>query len=142
MIRKIDEGLYQTGTLIWEESDVPPDVDVVLFCAKVEPAMVPEGGTTLVFQFEDSERGVPPDKWEALVHLCASIADQKVMTVCQAGENRSGLASALVLIGRGVAVWDAVKKVQSSGKTIITEFPGPLWNRGFVDQLLLMKDAP
>ena len=137
---RVAEGLYQTGLFLWSDDSEPPEVDVVLFCAGEDVRMLPPGAESVQFRFDDIEEGLPAERFAALLALCERLAGKRVMTVCAAGENRSGLASALILVARGMTPFEALLKVRAGGRTIVSGYPYPLWNPGFTSQLLAMHD--
>lgn len=137
---RIAENLYQTGTAIWPVGQVPPHVDVILFCAREMSAMVEPGVERVAFPFIDAPDGLSEERFLELAALCRELSSRRVMTVCEAGENRSGLASALVLVGRGLSPSEALAVVRSHGPTPYTGAAHLLWNDGFVKQLLSLEE--
>ena len=142
---RVAEGLYQGAMRYVAErwSEIRGTVDVVLILAH-EVEFIPAeyiGPWKIVFPIPDDPNGLDPDTWERLRDLVGWIAQaqRRVLTVCHMGENRSGLASALLLIERGCCPADAINLVRAAGPA----HGGPhlLWNPGFEKQIREIADA-
>ena len=140
---KIEEGLVQTGLMIgagelWFQAK--PEViwqlteDLSDF-PRIEES---DGFVKIVTPIPDDERH-PLDRevLERLWSIARFVADKRVLTVCAAGQNRSGLASALILIARhGISGDEAIVRVQGySGRAYSFHDTVVLWNRDFQRQL-------
>ena len=136
-MNQIAEGLYQGA--LWDAVKGPlPDVDVILLLTpESEKVSLPikEGVEIRRFPITDAQLGL--DRWtfERLSGICKDIATKRVLTLCFRGENRAGLASALILYHRGVSPENAIETVQRNGPLKSVERPHALWNQGFVRQI-------
>ena len=115
----ITDALWQTGTLRHGMGDpVPDDARVV------DMRWVP-----------DSEDGLTTAEFRKLVGFLSEIpANAPAVTMCEAGENRSGLASVVLLVLRGMDVDEAILLVREKVPPI-TDQRWVFWNRGFVAQV-------
>lgn len=120
---RIHDDLYQSPARVAKTHDFD-----VVFWMKASPPKAQFGKQIVIdFPVPDSEKGLEQDQIETLWSLVNSVKDKKILTVCQAGQNRSGLVSAMVLMARGLPVETAIGKVQAHN--------GALWNPGFQRQL-------
>ena len=100
----------------------------VIFWMKASPPKAVFGENTVIdFPIPDDDQGIPQERLMELWALTGAVKRKKVLTVCQAGQNRSGLASAMILMHRGLSAQQAIMTVQAQN--------GALWNEGFVRQL-------
>ena len=137
-VKQIAAGLWQ-GALVhvldeWEE--ITEEVDVVLVMAEVAGNPFPWTGKNLnilLDPIDDDPSGAAD--FSRLKALAVAFCDQRVLTVCHAGENRSGLMSALILRARGLTPFEAVLFVQQNGP-VNTDNDHSFWNPGFVQQVL------
>jgi len=109
------------------------DIDVIwLMADMVEqlPAKVP----LLQTPIPDDPNGLPDALFAYLQRWAKVLSGVRVLTVCHMGENRSGLASALLLMAQGKTAQGAIAAIRASG-TPLTDNPYFLWNPGFVRQL-------
>src|SRR3990167_6331127 len=144
-IYRIDDRLYQGAMRFVSEQwqcvleDIEPDV-VLLMAEEVE--LIPHDDFPLIIGFPvpDDPNGLNSGTFKELSKLCRIIGDSTVLTVCHMGENRSGLASALILVHYGYSPTEAIdlirKQVQPN-----SDAPHVLWNPGFVKQLLEFERA-
>ena len=137
---EVEPGLYQGAMRIvvenWEE--IRGAIDVVLICAHTVE-FIPEeyipAVTKIVFCIPDDPNGLDEETLARLRAICEFVKDQRVLTVCHMGENRSGLASALILIARGRTSQEAIRLIRASGAVRSHGKPYLLWNPGFVKQV-------
>jgi len=122
---QIAEGLFQAPACT---VNTLPDVDVIFWCCGGSHP-IPEFGKQVVidYSFNDDPNGTDPETYANLKTLAKFVRNQRVLTVCQAGQNRSGLVSALILKARGFTTEQAISTVQAQN--------GALWNPGFLGQL-------
>jgi len=132
-MKQIAEGLWQTGTL--HEERIPiNDVDVVFWmCGQAPPA--PFGKILIDYPIPDDPDGLPKEVFQDLWALACALRDKNILTVCNAGENRSGLVSVLVLLARGLNVERAISIVQENGPRYSADKEHAFWNPGFVRQV-------
>ncbi len=88
---------------------------------------------TVLTPVPDDARGLSDKTLELLWAVANGLAGFRLLIVCRAGENRSGLAAALVLMARGLSVEQAIAQVQERGPATTHEHA--LWNPGFLDDL-------
>ena len=126
---EIAPGLYQATWI--DASTWTGSVDVLVYMAgdaQVNPH-IPQ----ISFPIDDNAEGC--DQFAEVQALAKSVVSKQVLTVCQVGENRSGLLSALILIERGWHPVSAVTTVQYYGPHNSPTQPHSFWNPGFVRQV-------
>jgi protein-tyrosine phosphatase len=139
-ITQIDDGLFQGGVLDVQRewANLKEHVDVVLVLTNEfgDHGLLPDDGPQIIyFGIPDCATGLDQHVFDELRARCAALADKRVLTVCFMGENRSGLASALVLMARGKAPADAAKLVHERGPHRSVSQPHSFWNPGFNRQV-------
>jgi hypothetical protein len=123
-MHEVEEGLWQSSA--YDAARMPLTTDFMLWlCYESSP---PHDSRVFYFPIPDSAEGLSIEHFWGLYGICQVLEGRTVTTVCAMGQNRSGLASAMILIARGWRVGDAIARVQ-------TKIPNGLWNEGFVDQL-------
>lgn len=132
--------MKQISAHLWQSdahSAAPPTDDAVIYWMCGNAPAAPLGCVMVDFPIHDSDKGVPPEVFKDLVHLAFTFAHRPVLTVCQCGENRSGLMSALTLIARGFAVDRAIEIVQLNGPLACSKGDKrrSFWNEAFVKQV-------
>ena len=135
---QIEPGLWQGAMRLVAEEGLPEDVDVVLICAhEVERIDVgyDSGIVKIVFPVPDEPSGLDAETFTRLMDLCFWVARRRVLTVCHMGENRSGLASCLILMARGKTAEEAIAAIRASGPPRSSGKPYLFWNPGFVQQV-------
>lgn len=136
-MKEIAPGLYQGA--LWDATQGNlPDVDVVLLLTpESDRAALPEKPNVEVIKFPITDAQLGLDRWtfDKLSGICKRISDKRVLTLCFRGENRAGLASALILYHRGVSPENAVETVQRNGPLKSVGRPHSFWNAGFVRQV-------
>ena len=110
------------------------DVDVVLLMAD-EIEKIPCTVPVFTFSIADDPHGMPDDEFWRLYATVRLFAPWRVLTVCHMGENRSGLASVMILVARGMPVKDAIATVRRAGPAISVGQPHLFWNPGFAAQV-------
>lgn len=139
-MNQIAPGLYQGALYDAVQLGMPKDVDtILLLTSESDSVKLPHGQTTplpevIRFPIQDVQAGLDQWTFRKLSEICERIASKKVCTLCFKGENRAGLASALILIHRGYSPEEAIKTVQSNGPSK-TAGKTSLWNMGFQRQL-------
>lgn len=135
-MQEIAPGLYQAALAhasTWTAA--PQHVDVaVLMASQAEP--LPAGIEHQYFPIDDDAAGC--NHLDEVRSLASTLAQQRVLTVCHMGENRSGLLSALILIARGMDAATAVRTVQTRGPHNSPTQAHSFWNPGFVKQVLAL----
>ena len=130
-MKKISEGLWQVG-ILFDEEGLPEEADTVFW-------MIDNTGSvagSLIFvryPIPDNDQGLDDEVFLCLWGLVQALANRKVVAVCQAGENRSGLVATMILIARGEKVEDAIATVQKNGNARTHKHS--FWNPGFVAQV-------
>ena len=129
-VREIAPGLYQAA---WTDASTwtGGSVDVLVYMAG--DAQVNPNIPQISFPIDDNAEGC--DRFADVQTLAKSLASKQVLTVCQIGENRSGLLSALILVARGWDPISAVTTVQYHGPHHSATQPHSFWNPGFVRQV-------
>ena len=118
---KIEEGLWQSGLMIgagerwakarpeviWQLTEDVPEYPRIEEC---------QGVVKIVSPIEDDDRTTMSDEvFARLWSIAKFVAGRQVLTVCMAGQNRSGLASALILLARhGYSGKAAIKVVRAA----------------------------
>ena len=137
---RIEDGLYQGAMRIVVEHwpEIRNAVDVVLILAhSVEfiPEEYEPGIVKIVMPIPDDPNGLDQERWDRLWSICEFVKDKRVLTVCHMGENRSGLASAMILMARGRSPAEAIRLIRASGPARSAGQPYLLWNPGFARQV-------
>ena len=112
--------------------EIPEGVEVVFWMIP-EPPQTPEGAIVVHYPIDDNDQGLDEDVFLRLYHLVDSLSDLRILTVCHAGENRSGLVSTMTLIAREIPVEEAIRTVQANGNANYGDHS--FWNPGFVAQV-------
>lgn len=136
----IATNLYQGALYDAVTEGLPAGVDTVLVLTpESEKVRLPESERVEVIRFPIGDIQLGLDRWtfDRLSEICKRIALKNVLTLCFRGENRAGLASALILVHRGYSPEEAIQTVQSNGP-VKSDRPHSLWNQGFVRQLRSM----
>lgn len=110
-------------------------IDVVWILAPLAEPIPGDGLPILWSPIPDDPNGVPSYTLKQLRFWAELLQNKRVLTCCHMGENRSGLASALLLIAQGKSAQEAIDTVRAAGPPL-TDNPYLLWNPGFVAQLL------
>ena len=126
---EIAPGLYQAA--VADASTWTGSVDVLVSMAG--DAQVNPNIPQISFPIDDNANGC--DRFADVQALAKSVASRQVLAVCQIGENRSGLLSALILVARGWHPISAVTTVQYHGPHHSATQPHSFWNHGFVRQV-------
>lgn len=130
-MKQIAEGLWQVGVM-FDDDGLPQEADTVFWM--IEDACTIAGSPVFVrYPIPDNDQGLDDVVFLRLWHLVNALSDRKIMAVCQAGENRSGLVATMVLIARGATVEDAIATVQKEGNA--RTHAHSFWNSGFVAQV-------
>ncbi len=128
MCRILDDLYQGPASAITAQMLVAESIEVVWSLVPVD-FPVP----TVCTLIADDAQGLPTDTLELLWAIANGLACFRVLTVCRAGENRSGLAAALILMVRGHPVETAIRQVQEYGPATTREYS--LWNPGFLKNL-------
>lgn len=158
---RIDDRLWQGSLALWQaarsgptwprEGDVwayPawPTVDHIVILADArgdrrysewpEDHPVPEWPANVIWMplQDDRIHGLFPGEWNALVALLRPLTEASVLTMCNAGENRSALASVLLCWLRGLPIDQAITYVRARVKPRYTNSSQVLWNPAFERQ--------
>lgn len=136
-MKQITEGLWQAGIMF--DDDMPKEANTIFW-------MIEDGCTLpwasspyfdsqifIRYPIPDDDQGIANETFQRLWALISAVEDRKILAVCQAGENRSGLVCCLVLIARGYGVEEAIKLVQENGNARTHKHS--FWNVGFVSQV-------
>ncbi len=138
--QQINDWLWQGSMMRWAYTSEPaPDVGTAVVLAEFMGDTLDwlEDEMEVVFlPFDDSEEGVPFDVWNQLVDRLKAIDHTEgVVTICQAGENRSGLVSALLLgLKEDLPPDEAIALIRKQINPNTT-MEHVLWNKGFVSNL-------
>lgn len=139
-MNQIATGLYQ-GALFDAVTGPMPEVDVaIVLTPESERVTLPGKPNLEIIRFPITDNHMGLDRWtlDRLSDICKRVADKRVLTLCFKGENRAGLASALILVHRGMTPEEAVNTVQSNGPVSTIGKPHALWNASFVRQIRSM----
>lgn len=138
-MKKISEKLWQFSAEF--DSEIPQDATVVFWlCGRAPRRSLALSKDRVLVDYEipDDPNGLDAAVFDDLVDLARMYKDCGCMTVCQMGENRSGLMSTLILIARGVETEEAIKTVQDNGNmnSVQSQAKGhSFWNPGFAAQV-------
>ena len=134
--KEIAPGLWQSPlhSLIDEWDELQQHVDVIVVMALGGDLTVLNAPLVLHFPISDDPAGC--EQIGQVRVLAGILSSYSVLTVCQMGENRSGLLSALILRARGDSPEKAVRTVQQNGPSTTDPERGSFWNPGFVQQVL------
>lgn len=124
---EIEANLWQSPASAVDESDVASFDVVFWLCGGLHPK--PPFGKTLVIDYSipDNSDGLSPVVFKELFALAKLFKRRRVLTVCKAGVNRSGLLSAMTLYARGHSMSKSIELVKAHNNA--------LQNPGFVRQL-------
>lgn len=144
-VKQIAAGLYQ-GPLydaVQEWKTLEPSIDVVLVMTHESgDVKIPRGKVDVMpFHIIDSPSGLDDWTFQRLSGACAELASRRVLTACYKGENRAGLASALILVHRGMTPEEAIRIVQQNGPVSTPGHKTALWNVAFANQVRAMEKA-
>jgi hypothetical protein len=117
------------------ESDVAGADIVWLMADEVE--RIPSGIPVLRTPIDDNANGLPDETVTGLYKWACVLRGANVCTVCHMGENRSGLASVLLMLARGVPTSRAIALAQAH-PAISGGQSHTFWNPGFVAQVRRM----
>lgn len=122
---QITPYLYQTGLAVESDPEDWPDECLVLDMTFIDDA---------------DYKPMDEDLWDIVrarvMEAIRKAAGKPIVTMCMAGENRSGLASAIILVERdGMPVGEAIRLIHSKAQKG-AEYRGLLWNKAFVAALI------
>lgn len=135
--KQIADKLWQGALAHVSQDGYPEGVEVVLLMAeRVEALPNAANVPVLYLPIPDNPDGLTEEQFAQVYGLCRAVQGACVLTICHMGENRSGLASALLLCLRGMEPAAAVKLVQTNGPHNSSNAPHSFWNPGFNKQVL------
>jgi hypothetical protein len=129
-MKQITEGLWQSPAHL--AGNALNNFDVVFWMCGGSP-IAPWGTILIDYAIPDDPNGLDPAVYADLVALADMFGARNVLTVCAAGENRSGLMSVLTLKARGMPTEAAIKLVQDNGHNTSKGYS--FWNPGFNKQV-------
>ena len=139
-VREIAPGLYQSALAHASvDTEIVKHVDVAVLMASLAEPMPPGLQELVIFPIDDNAAGT--EHFEAVRNIARTVKDQRVLTICHMGENRSGLLSTPILVERGMKPKDAVALVQKNGPVNSSDQTHSFWNPGFVRQVLELGDG-
>ena len=130
-MKQIAEKLWQGSAMLGYE--MPEDIEVVFWLCGGWADLRDEPQIWIYYTIPDNPEGLDKTTFFKLWQLVNTFAGCSILTVCAAGENRSGLVAAMTLIARGMEVEEAIKTVQVNGNSNTHDHS--FWNPGFVRQV-------
>ena len=134
--KEIESGLWQSPlhSVIEEWNELRQHVDIIVVMTLGGDLTAINAPLVMHFPIPDDPGGC--EQIGQVRMLARILSSYRVLTVCQMGENRSGLLSALILQARGASPEEAVQTVQQKGPATTDPERGSFWNPGFVQQIL------
>lgn len=131
---QIQPWLWQGGMVEGDHYQIPDVVTHVLVMAPWEPFSVSDA-EVWHYPIDDTTEDLPDEWWAEIEAFIGRVPDDAtVATFCHMGHNRSGLASVLLMVRRGIPVEEAVAALHRH--RLEGNDPHLFWNPGFVRQVV------